>query len=112
MDSQVLTAALSYRERGFSIIPTTPGCKKAAVGWKRYQRQLAEETQLRQWFGVCPAHGIAVVLGSVSGGLVCRDFDTMPGYQQWEADHPCLAETLPTVATFRGRPTGTRVGVC
>ena len=46
---------------------------------------------------------MAVILGVVSGGLVCRDFDTMKEYEAWAANHPELAKTLPTVATSRGR---------
>jgi len=44
-----------------------------------------------------------VIFGKVSGGLVCRDFDVLAGYDQWAADHPELARALPTVATARGR---------
>jgi bifunctional DNA primase/polymerase-like protein len=46
--------------------------------------------------------GIAVVLGSASGGLACRDFDDESAYQRWATEHPKLASTLPTVQTARG----------
>jgi hypothetical protein len=46
---------------------------------------------------------LAVILGEVSGELTCRDFDVQQAYDQWAADHPNLAATLPTVATARGR---------
>jgi len=42
------------------------------------------------------------VLGSVSGGLVCRDFDAMAAFEAWAAEYPALAKELPTVET--GRP--------
>ncbi len=45
---------------------------------------------------------MAVVLGEVSGGLTCRDFDTMDEYTRWAGKHPNLAETLPTVRTANG----------
>jgi hypothetical protein len=43
------------------------------------------------------------VLGDVSGGLVCRDFDRMDAYEVWADAFPDLAERLPTVETRRGR---------
>jgi hypothetical protein len=43
-----------------------------------------------------------VVLGKVSGGLSCRDFDTTESYQLWKKQKPELAEKLPTVETSRG----------
>jgi hypothetical protein len=46
---------------------------------------------------------MAVILGTVSGGLACRDFDTMAEYNRWAEKHPELAEKLPTVETSRGR---------
>ena len=45
---------------------------------------------------------MAVVLGSVSGGLVCRDFDAMEAFDAWAAEYPKFAKELPTVET--GRP--------
>ena len=46
---------------------------------------------------------MAVILGAVSGGLTCRDFDEMGAYENWASKHPDLAQTLPTVKTSRGR---------
>ncbi len=56
-----------------------------------------------EWFGNGQQHGIAVILGRASGGLVCRDYDVLEAYNAWAALHPELAATLPTVATARGR---------
>jgi len=41
-------------------------------------------------------------LGSVSGGLCCRDFDEMNSYWVWAKNHPELVKTLPIVRTGRG----------
>jgi hypothetical protein len=98
-----LTQALEYHRRGWSIIPIQPGTKVAAGSWKGYQERQAAEAQLRVWFGNGQAYGLAVLFGEASGGLVCRDFDTMAGYERWARQHPELAATLPTVATARGR---------
>ena len=71
--------------------------------WKQYQSKPPDEQKLRKWFGRREELGMAVILGDVSGGLVCRDFDVMAGYDRWATDHPELAKTLPTVETARGR---------
>jgi hypothetical protein len=93
---------LDYLRRGWSIIPMKPGEKKPAVRWKGYQTRLASVNTVRRWI-LDKAHCIAVVFGDISGGLVCRDFDTIESYSQWASDFPELAEALPTVATQRGR---------
>ena len=100
----VLEAALEYRDLGWSIIPILAGAKKPPhwLKWKQYQECRADEHSLRSWFDG-KDHGLAVVLGDVSGGLVCRDFDEMGAYERWADDNAELAATLPTVATSRGR---------
>ena len=104
MSASILDWALHYHTRGWSLIPIKAGTKKAALkSWKPYQTTRADEAMIGKWFGGGPAKGVAVILGPVSGGLVCRDFDTMPAYEAWATDHPELAKSLPTVATSRGR---------
>lgn len=104
MSHNMMQAARDYSSRGWSIIPIRPGTKKPAVdSWKPYQTHHADEDEYGIWYGNGQANGIAVVLGAVSGNLVCRDFDKMRAYKDWKADHPELAATLPTVKTGRGR---------
>ena len=98
----MLAAALRYAELGWSIIPTTPGTKKAARSWKLFQDTRADESQLRKWFSNGAGYGMAVILGKVSGGLVCRDFDDPEAFTRWKEGHPDYAAALPTVATARG----------
>lgn len=99
-----LEIVVGYHRRGWSLIPIRAGTKGPACrSWKPYQTNRASESQLRQWFGAPRDIAVAVILGEVSGGLVCRDFDTMAGYSRWKELHPDLATTLPTVATARGR---------
>jgi hypothetical protein len=63
-----------------------------------------DDYQLHEWFERrfkdC---GLAVINGSSSGWLACRDFDSIQAYDDWATAHPELAETLPTVRTARGR---------
>lgn len=99
-----LADALDYDRRGWCIIPIRPGTKKPACrSWKEYQTNRPDVATIRRWFGDGGAKSLAVVLGEVSGNLVCRDFDQMTAYEQWAAEHPELARTLPTVETGRGR---------
>jgi hypothetical protein len=53
-------------------------------------------------FGRDGATGVAVLLGTVSGGLRVRDYDLEGAYHRWAEAHPDLAATLPTARTARG----------
>ena len=102
MDNPILEQALEYHRRGWSIIPIKAGTKKPAIrSWKQYQTKRPTEAQIRMRFSK-GNNGIAVVVGEVSNGLACRDFDTMDEYRQWAQKHPALAKQLPTVKTSKG----------
>ncbi len=104
-----LEHALDYAKRGWSIIPVrndpktgkkppaTPGRR-----WKTYQTKAADEDELRRLFKPSDITGLAVALGSASGGLCCRDFDMEGSYERWAGEYPELANCLPTVITRRG----------
>jgi len=83
----VLQMALEYYRRGWSIIPIASATKKPPKGfrWSKYQKTRPTEDELREWFADRDDLGLAVIFGDVSGGLVCRDFDTMAGYERWAA---------------------------
>ena len=99
--NDLLTHALEYARRGWSIVPVN-GKKSALRPWKRYKAQRAPEAKLRELFARDKLSGLAVVCGPVSDGLVVRDFDTVGAYERWAWAHPELAEVLPTVRTARG----------
>lgn len=101
-DNTLLKQALEYHWLGWCVIPIPRGSKKAQIRWKKYQQARPDESQLRTWFNGNPSN-IAVILGGVSGGLACRDFDSMVAYNEWRENHKTLAERLPTVQTKRGR---------
>ncbi len=103
VNGNMLEGALAYLQRGWSVIPIRPGTKKAAGKWREFQKRRPERRELAAWFGNGSRSGLAIVLGEVSGDLVCRDFDDAAGYQAWATEFPDLAKTLPTVATSRGR---------
>ena len=100
-ENPLLKEALEYHRRGWCVIPIPQGKKAARIRWKRYQAERATGEQVRKWFAG-NNRNIAVVLGGVSGGLACLDFDTEQGYQQWAGEHRDLAAKLPTVKTTRG----------
>ena len=94
--------ALRYASLGWSIIPTK-GKKPAIASWKRFQTERPTEADLRDMFGRSDVDGLAVILGDVSTGLACRDFDALQSYECWAKQNPILASVLPTVETKRGR---------
>jgi hypothetical protein len=101
--SSILESALAYRARGLCVIPIARGGKKAAIKWKKFQTRGPTEKELQAWFERGRYTSLAVVMGDASGGLACRDFDTMESYERWAAAHQDLASVLATVATKRGR---------
>ncbi|MBI3895103.1 MAG: bifunctional DNA primase/polymerase [Acidobacteria bacterium] len=98
--SPLLAQALEYTDRGFSVFPVVG--KVPAVEWKPYQTRLPSVEEIKRNFSR-RATGIAVVLGPVSGNLVCRDFDKHTSYENWKRAFPKVALLLPTVETYRGR---------
>ncbi|MHC4179893.1 MAG: bifunctional DNA primase/polymerase [Planctomycetota bacterium] len=111
-DPSLLEIALEYHRRGWSIISIKAGTKKPPKGfrWSKYRKRQPTEEELRDWFAYRDDLGLAVILGEVSGGLVCRDFDDLESYQRWRRAHRDLARMLPTVETARGRHVYLRAG--
>ena len=74
----VLSCALEYRSRGWSIIPIGKNKKPPrGLRWKPYQTTQPDKAQLRKWFANGKYTSLAVVCGAVSGGLTVLDFDSM-----------------------------------
>lgn len=94
-------AARDYLRRGLCTVPVFPD-KRTPVAWKRYQRELPNIRTLDDWFALPDLTGIAIVCGTVSRGVVVRDFDQAGSYEAWRDAHPEDAATTPTVRTGRG----------
>lgn len=100
-DVPLVAIAFWYRELGFNVVPVHE--KHAVVPWKELQSVRATDQQVRKWFEhQFPDCGIAVINGSTSGNLACRDFDDRNSYWAWADAHPELAATLATVVTYSG----------
>lgn len=98
----IIELVLFYSRLGLCIIPIRPGTKRPACRtWEQYQTQPPDAKTQGRWFKDGRNYP-AVILGSASGGLVCRDFDTVEAYRAWAAEHPNEANSLPTVRTARG----------
>jgi hypothetical protein len=82
------------------MIPTIG--KRAAGLWKPFQAAPADPATLRRLFAKPSIDGLAVITGSVSGGLAVRDFDVEDAYHLWATANPDDAAQLPTVQTARG----------
>ncbi len=70
---------------GLSIIPIkSDGSKSPAIStWKEYQSRLPVASELDNWFGNGHNYGIAVICGTVSGGLEIIDFDDPNVFPNW-----------------------------
>jgi hypothetical protein len=89
-------ACANWNWQVFPVRDKKPVCK-----WRPLQAK-----RIARWAVAClfrrPCNGLAVIPGAVSFGLAIRDFDTVPGYDAWAAEHPALADVLPTARTGRG----------
>jgi len=101
-ETAILRCALYYADKlSWCVIPIPHGRKEARIRWRKYQWTRPDRDQVRKWFASDDAN-VAVVLGPVSEGLACRDFDVSESYVAWAKAHPELAKLLPTVKTARG----------
>ncbi len=75
-----LQAALHYLEKGFSVIPIRPD-KKPFTQWTEFQRRLATEAEIREWWDKWPKANVGIVTGEISGVFVV-DCDNEEAYQK------------------------------
>ena len=90
-----------YSERGLSCIPiATDGTKKPLGAWKQFQERLPTRSDILKWYRDFGFHvGIAIVTGTVSGGLEVIDFDDGTLLHPWYRSVESIACRLAIVAT-------------
>ena len=71
----LLTSALSYLKRGFSVIPVEPRGKKPLVAWEPWQHSLPTSHDLHVYWEQFPCANVGIVTGQISG-LTVVDLDT------------------------------------
>lgn len=64
-ESPMLKAALTYSLLGRSVIPVGKD-KKPCIPWKNFQKERANEEQIRKWFQKFPDANIGIVTGKIS----------------------------------------------
>ena len=97
-----MDAALEYHDRGFSILPLNGRRSPVIQEWESLQSHRADIGTIRGWFRRKSVRGIGIICGSVSGGLVVRDFDVVDSYIKWRDSPGRLYGALPTARTPRG----------
>ncbi|GAN33937.1 bifunctional DNA primase/polymerase [Candidatus Brocadia sinica] len=95
-----LEAALSYRNQGFSIVPSNPRTKAPLVPWAEFQGRMPTENEVVSWFKQYPKAMISLVTGQNSGVTVV-DADSPEAISRIEEILPESLE-LPCVQTPRG----------
>jgi hypothetical protein len=74
----LLEAAISYRRRGWSVMPISPTTKTPLIKWKDLQTRLPDEEEIHQWWEEFPAANIGLITGRISG-LAVIDVDPERG---------------------------------
>jgi hypothetical protein len=65
-NATLLPVALTYLQRGWSVVPKKANAKSPRVRWKPFKDRNPTESQVEEWFEYWPDAGLAVVLGPVS----------------------------------------------
>lgn len=105
----ILDLARRYTRAGLSVIPIkADGSKGPALpSWKEYQSKIASSQQIDFWFSKPRPIGLAIVTGTVSGGLMVIDFETEKSWSDWykqavEVIPPGYLDTAPFARTPKG----------
>ena len=88
----ILKAGLWYSKHGYSVIPILPAKKDAKgkdenkrppIPWAPYQKQIADEKEIRGWFENSPDSRLAIITGKISD-LTIIDCDSVKAIKQME----------------------------
>lgn len=90
--AHIFNAALDYWRMGYSVIPCHG--KKASIStWAVLQKRRPTRTELWGWYRSGAFQNVAIVCGSVSGGLVVIDLDGDSAVAKFKAHWPHLTHT-------------------
>ncbi len=76
--NSLLSAALNYSERGFSVIPLGPKGKEPLIPWTDYQKRPATEEKIKSWWAEWPDANVGIITGAVSK-IIAVDVDSVEG---------------------------------
>src|SRR6516162_9179425 len=93
--AELQEAARRYWELGWDVVPVNG--KKPILSWRIRQPR----DKVEPLWDDPRTTGLAVVLGSRSGGLCARDFDDVASYSQWSEQCSEWSARLPTSQTPR-----------
>lgn len=96
----MLTHALEYARRGWSVIPVGRD-KKPLVKWEPYQDVPASEESITEWWTKWPDANLGIITGAVSG-IVVVDIDSAEG-EKSILEYIPNSILCPMVSTPRGR---------
>jgi Bifunctional DNA primase/polymerase, N-terminal len=101
----IYASAIDYHDAGFSVIPCRVD-KRPAIDWQEYQERLATYAEIDNWFSPRNATthpSIGVVLGAVSGKVVCIDLDGFNAVSDFYSQFPKASGLTLTVASGSGQ---------
>lgn len=108
--TKMLEEALSMYRQNVCVLPMKPQSKKPDLrSWKQFQNRRPKESTVQRWFSEPTDRNLAAVMGPVSDGLICRDFDRLDAFDRWAAANRDSAAVLPQSQTGRGRHVFCRV---
>lgn len=100
MTAPLLTAALSYHERGCPVIPVDAEKRPTCDTWGQWRWEAQTEPEVRQLFSR-PTHGLAVLTWPASE-LVVLDFDGPHASRVWQEKTGIALPDTATTKTRRG----------
>jgi len=78
MSTALLTAALSMRAAGNSVVPATDKKYPEGLNWDGYKKAIPQPSDIERWFSNDRYSHLGVVCGKVSGNREMVDFDNKP----------------------------------
>ena len=72
--TELLTAALSYRKHGLSVLPIQSREKRPLIQWEEFQNRISTDEEAKSWWATWPDANVGIVTGAISG-LVVIDLD-------------------------------------